>query len=297
VSCPICGFTNVEGAIACRACGTSLVTVPLASARPGDAVCAKHASVPAVAPCDRCGTFYCGVCLSRSSDGKLYCEACRTRNVALPWDRRSELGMLKAWWQTSTLLLRAPQVTLDAAQRDAPLGSSLLFTAISTVAGFATTFAAYVLLLGVGVAASLSQAKELGTGIGAAEGGLLVIIMGMYGVFIFAGQIVSVLMLGGIEHGVLYVLGERNRSYPVTVRAHAMGLAPYVLGLLPFCGLMVMGMWSLVVRCISLASLQKVSMGKAVVAVLSPLLVLCGCIGAFYVFMMMAVIGGIADKM
>jgi hypothetical protein len=298
MTCPVCGFTNVEGAIACRACGTSLVTVPQASARPGDAVCAKHAQVPAVAPCDRCGTFYCGVCLQREADGKLYCEACRSRNMALPWDRRPELGMVKAWWETSVLLLKAPQATLQSAQRDASLGSSLLFTLLSTVAGFASTLVIYGLLIGVGVFASATQSEKLGAGLGAAEGAIMLFVLAFYVVGIFAGQIATVLVLGGIEHVVLRLLGERALAgYSVTVRAHALGLAPYVLGLVPFCGPFVMGLWSLVLRCISLASLQRVSSGKAVVAVLSPMFVICFCVLGGYMLFFFTIMNAVMQKM
>jgi hypothetical protein len=295
MSCKVCGFTNPPGALACQACGTTLEAVTEPAARAGDAVCATHKERPALAPCERCGTFYCAQCLQRAADGKLYCETCRSRATALPWDQRGELGMMRAWWQTSVLLLKAPQATLQSAPRDAPLASSILFTLISTIAGFGLTFAAYVVLIAGAFVVGANESQKMGGD--AAMGTAGSVLMGLfvvlfYGVLIFAGQLIAVLVIGGIEHLMLKMLGERELGpYTVTVRAHSLGLAPYVLGLFPFCGVMVMGMWSLVIRCMSLATLQRVNTGKAVIAVLSPLAVMCiGC-GGFYGLIVMAVLG------
>jgi hypothetical protein len=285
MSCKVCGFTNAPGALACQACGTTLEAVTEPAARAGDAVCATHKERPALAPCERCGTFYCAQCLQRASDGKLYCETCRSRSAMLPWDQRSELGMMRAWWQTSVLLLKSPQAALQNAPRDAPLASSILFTVISSVAGFGTSLFVYLVLIAGAFAVGASQAQELEGGGAAAAGSFAmgIFLVLFYGVFFFAVQLISVLVLGGIEHLMLRLLGERDLGpYTVTVRAHALGLAPYILGIFPFCGVMVMGMWSLIVRCLSLAHLQRVNGGKAAVAVLSPMAVIClGCGGLY----------------
>jgi hypothetical protein len=299
MSCTVCGFTNPAGVLACQACGTPLVVLDAPRARPGDAVCATHADRPALAPCERCGTFYCAVCLLRGPDGRLLCEPCRTRAVALPWDQRAELGVLRAWWKTSVLLLQSPTQTLMAAPRDASLGSSIFYALISTVAGFLTTFAAYAVMLGLAFVAGASQAGKLEGDAGMAAGASVAIgagVMIVYGITIFAGQLIALVVLAGIEHLVLHLLGERNiGGYTVTVRAHALGLSPYLLGLVPFCGVLVMGMWSLVLRCLVLTHLQRVSTGKAVVAVLSPMAVMCFCIFGFYALMLASVLSTIGN--
>jgi hypothetical protein len=292
MSCPVCGFVNVAGAQVCAACGTQLVAEPKPLARPGDAVCARHKDTPALMPCARCGTFYCGACLERGSDGQMYCIDCRSRATLLPWDRRNELGTLRAWFQTCTKLLLEPQVTLANAPRDGTLSSSILFTLLSSVAGFITTLGLYAVAFGGVMIAGLAESKKLGgaeAGIGV---GAMIGILIFYIGFIIGMQLVTLFVLAAIEHLVLHLLGEKNLAgYTTTVRAHALGLAPYMLGLVPVCGPFVMGLWSLVLRIFTLMHLQKVTAGKAVAAVLAPVVVLCGCFFLVYFLAIAAVLG------
>lgn len=294
MTCPVCGFQNLASAATCAACGTSLTVEPAPAARPGDAVCATHKDLPALAPCSRCGTFYCGSCLERQADGQLQCVACREHGSLLPWDRRDQLGTLRAWWQTSVALLMSPMVTLQNAKREGTVGSSLLFAVVSSVAGFFTTVTLYALLIG---GALLATAMSSNDSMGGAPAAGIGAIGGVIGLIIYFGillgaQVAMLFVLAGIEHLVLKVTGEPNLgSYETTLRAHSLALAPYVLGLIPFCGLMVMGIWSLVLRCITLTQLQRVSAGKAVVAVLAPMLVLCGCVFVGYFMIIAAVLG------
>src|SRR5262245_52082175 len=139
MACRVCGFVNATGAETCVACGTALQEVARPVARPGDARCSRHPDATALAPCARCGTFSCGVCLELGAGGKLYCVDCRSRSQPLPWDQREQLGLLRAWFKTCTQLMAAPQATLAMAQREGSLGSSLLFVLVSSLAGFATT--------------------------------------------------------------------------------------------------------------------------------------------------------------
>ncbi|MBL8949536.1 MAG: hypothetical protein JNK82_02080 [Myxococcaceae bacterium] len=289
--CPVCGFTNPAGTFKCSACGTQLVAEPKPVARAGDAVCAIHKDTPALQPCGRCGTFYCVACLERAPDGQMYCVTCRSRST-LPWDQREQLGLMRAWWQTSKALMLEPTATLQSAPRDAPVGSSLVYALISNLVGFMPTLALYmVLIVGALVFATNESSKGLG-GPGMALGGVgMVVALVFYIVLAIGIQIVSLFGLAGVEHLVLHLAGEREiGGYTATLRAHALGLAPFALGLIPICGFMVMGLWSLVLRCITLMHLQKVSAGKAVAAVLAPVIVLCGCGGLAYVFIIAAAV-------
>lgn len=281
--CPVCGYTNAAGTPKCGACGTQLIEEAKPAARLTDALCATHPQQPALAPCARCGTFYCGACLEKATDGQLYCVQCRAR-AGLPWDQREELGMLRAWFLTSKQLMLEPSATLKSAPRDGTIGSSLLYALVSTLCGFVPTLLLY--LVGFGGAllfAAAESEKKLGgaeVGIGAVAAiGIFI----FYLLFLVGMQIVSMFVLAGIEHLVLTMTGEPSLGpYTVSLRAHALGLAPFVIGLIPVCGFTVMGIWSLVLRCMTLMHLQKVSAGKAVAAVLAPMLFICGCLGLSY---------------
>jgi hypothetical protein len=68
----------------------------------------------------------------------------------------------------------------------------------------------------------------------------------------------------------------------VTVRAHALSMGPYLLGLLPLCSLYVFPIWAIVLRIIANMHLHKTTAGKATAAVLLPMVLLCGGLLALY---------------
>lgn len=269
MNCPACGYYNPPGQQSCFHC--SLV-LPLPA---GDALCAAHPEVKATGACSRCGTFGCGACLAARGTDWL-CPQCMSRAGKLPWDERESLGLWRAWWRTAVLMISSPVQTLGTAEPEAPLGSSILFAVLSTVVGFGPTMLSYLLVL-LPVLAFGAKRGSLG------EGAVVVPVVTLfYVVLIFAMQIGSVLFFAGLDHVGLMVLGARPRSYAVTVRAYALSMGPYLLGLLPFCSLYVFPLWSLVLRIIANMSLHQTTAGKASAAVLVPVFLLCGGLIAFY---------------
>src|SRR5262249_11342835 len=121
--------------------------------------------------------------------------------------------------------------------------------------------------------------------------------LGIFAVIFYMGlalasQIGALFVLAGTEHLTLMILGGKNLGgYTVTVRAHALGLSPYLLGLVAFCGPGVMGIWSPVVRGVALSKLQRVSGGKAAAAILAPFVVICPCFFIVYIAAIGAAMG------
>ncbi len=240
----------------------------------------------ATGACSRCGTFGCGNCLSARGNDWL-CADCLGRVGQLPWDERESLGMWRAWWRTSVLIISSPGQALSTAEPDAPLGSSLLFVLLSTVVGYGPSMFGYLVAL---VPMLLLSAKK-----GSPAEGLWVVPLGtlVWAVFLLALQVGLSLFLSALDHLGLMLLGARPKSYSVTVRAYALSMGPYLLGLLPLCSLYVFPLWSVVLRIIANMSLHKTTAGKATAAVLLPIFLLCGGLVAFYaaVFALAANIG------
>lgn len=268
MNCPACGYYNPAGQERCFHCGLLL---PMAA---GDAMCAVHPAVRASGACSRCGTFGCGPCLEQRGDAWL-CPKCRDRTAKLPWDEREELGLWRAWWRTSTMLIASPVQTLRNAEPDAPVGSSVLFALLSTLAGFGPTLAGYALVI---IPMLLLRDSEPGLkGVG---GVLLIAGVGSLYVGVLLGmQLASMLFFAALDQLALLMLGARPRSFNVSVRASALAMAPYLLGLVPLCGLYVFPLWALVLRIIGLAHLHGTTGGRAAAAVLLPAVLLCGLIG------------------
>jgi hypothetical protein len=282
--CRWCQAENLDGALTCATCHN-----PLSGDEAFAARCRNHPGVPAPTPCSRCGTFFCGQCLGRAGrgpgggPGPWLCAGCQAHVGTLPWDERERLGLLRAWWQTSLKLITAPEATLARAGGEAPLSSSLLFAALSSLAGFGTTFVLYAVFGAAALTLGLQGVEQVDPGTG-----LLVAPVMLVGLFTLAlaWQVVAVLFTAGLDQLGLRLLGVDARPYPVTVRANALSLGPYLLGLVPLCGLYVFPLWALVLRVLAVRALHGTTSGKAAAAVLLPSLLLCGLCGGAYALLL-----------
>ncbi len=269
MNCPACGYYNPPDQQTCFHCALPL---PIPA---GDAICAVHPDVKATGACSRCGTFGCGNCLSAHGADWL-CTKCMTLITRLPWDERETLGVWRGWWRTCVLMLSSPSASLRTAEPDAPLGSSIGFALLSSVVGLCPTF-----LLGIPflLAAQLMAPNDGPPGMSA----FMVLGLLVYLGIALAFTIVSVLFVSGIEHLALRALGAEPKSFTVTVRAYALGMSSYLLGVIPFCSFYVFPLWAIVLRIIALMHLHKTTPGKASAAVLLPVLLLCGGFIGLYV--------------
>lgn len=251
-----------------------------------DAFCATHPEVRATGACSRCGTFGCGSCLSQRGAAWV-CAACAARLAVLPWDERATIGLWRAWWRTSVQLISNPGQTLSSAQAEAPLGSSMLFAMLSLVVGFGPTFLISALTTVPMALLGASRDSPMSRDLGGAGMLVMPLVFVIYGVVLVAFQAAGVLIGAGFDHLGLMVVGAKPKSYQVSVRAYALSMGPYLIGLVPVCGFYVFLIWSLVLRIIAQMHLHQTTAGKATAAVLLPVVVLCGGLLTFYV----AVIG------
>lgn len=257
MNCPACGYYNPIGAQTCFHCSLALPT-PAA----GDARCAAHPELQATGACSRCGTFGCAQCLTQKQEQWL-CPACLAREARLPWDDRQEIGAVKAWWRTSLRMLGSPIETLANAHRVDTVGGSLLFILFSTFAANITG----------GLLGGRSFFGEV-TRDALVDGVLGVASMTL---FWFAQSLGVQFVLLPISHVALRLTGT-TRSFATTCRAHALALAPDIVGLIPMCGGFIALFWSAGLRVLALKELHGVSTGRAVIAVLAPLGLLGGAV-------------------
>ena len=173
-------------------------------------------------------------------------------------------------------MLSSPNLTLRTVEPDAPLESSIGYAVLAAVVGLCPTFLMMIPFL---VAAQLMAPKDGPPGMA---------VFMVVGVFIYLGMalaftIGSVFFVSGIEHLALRALGAEPKRFTVTVRAYALGMSSYLLGVIPFCSFYVFPIWAIVLRIIALMHLHKTTPGKASAAVLLPVLLLCGGFLGLYV--------------
>ncbi|WP_147439256.1 zinc ribbon domain-containing protein [Corallococcus sp. CA049B] len=277
-SCPSCQAPFTPGAETCARCGASLLVAPA----PGGAepVCAVHSEWRSVATCPRCGAFACARCLRQGPEGTV-CATCLEREPLgqLPWDERAELGMLKAFWRTCFGMLMRPTETLRGVNPDAPVSSSMGFVMLSAIAGFLTTGIVYTALIGV-IMGLVPETETSGADpkdvklwmtLGMAAWTVLMPIFSTGMTLVNAGLDHLILRMGGVERG-----------FSVTLRAHALSQAPYIVGVIPFVAVYAAPFWAMGLRVFTYRTLHRTSWGAALAgALLVPVLSCCLCGGVY----------------
>lgn len=283
------------GSAYCSACGKPVAP----PSRPGQPACAVHPELAAAQTCPRCGSFACAACLVALPGNVVLCRRCEAagQKVSLPWDRRDELGMMRAWWQTSMKLLASPTATLAQAPREGSVGSSLLFASISNLAGMATTAALYAVVLG-GVFAFALKGEDNPLGKVGVAGGVGIVAGGFLGYLILAvvAGAMGLLLMSALDQLALRLVKADPAPWPVTLRAGALSMAPYVIGLIPLCGLYVFPIWSLVLKVFAYRAMHRTTGGKAAAGALLPMGALMVAFVVLYAAVLIGVLALVPDK-
>ena len=204
--------------------------------------------------------------------------------TGLPWDRRQELGFFNAFIETLKLVLMNPGVAFTRMRTEGGLSEPLIYALIGGSAGFIVYFLFSVFLSSFGIMSDRNAlAGMMGLGVGTI---FMVILMPL---ILAAGLFLA----SGILHLCLMLVGGATRSFEATFRVVCFaGGSAYTIMIVPFCGGAIAGIWCTVLECIGLSRAHNTSTGKAVLAVLLPLIVCCG--GGFLLAMMFGVLGGLA---
>jgi hypothetical protein len=193
----------------------------------------------------------------------------------LPWEHREQLGFFKAYFDTVIMVLTKPGEAFAMMKKEGDLMGPMLFALIGGCAGLIVSLLLNVGLQSVGFMAN-RQADIFGLGV-----------VGFWGIFVIPVLVIAIMFVGsGILHLCLMMLGGAKRPYETTFRVVCFSSgSTYLLYMVPFCGGMVAGVWNIVLEIIGLARAHETETGKAVMAVLLPIIVCCGG-GLLFAFIM-----------
>ena len=104
----------------------------------------------------------------------------------------------------------------------------------------------------------------------------------------FQGAI-AIFIGSAIIHLCLMIVGGNNNGYKTTFRAIAYSYSGYLFGIIPFIGLLIGGIYTIILTIIGVREGHGISTGKAVLAVLLPVIVIFGLIIIAIVLVMMFV--------
>jgi len=187
----------------------------------------------------------------------------------LPWEHRQQLGFFKAYFDTVIMVLTKPGVAFAMMKKEGDLMGPMLFALIGGCAGMIVSVLLNIALQSVGFMAD-RQAGAFGMGIvGIWAVGYILLSPVLVIVFMFIAS--------AILHLCLMIVGGAKKPFETTFRVVCFSSgSTSLLSMVPVCGGMISGVWNLVLEIIGVARAHEIDTGKAVLAVLLPIVVCCG---------------------
>jgi hypothetical protein len=210
-----------------------------------------------------------------------------------PWDRRREIGLVQAFFETTQEVLLQP-VRLFSSLRDGSMGGALLYGVIAGYVGLvASTLYQFVFNLVSGGGGSMMSSPEMARFAPFLEMTAVSLV-----VRILFGPIqivIGVFVTAGIYHVLILLTGGTSRTFETTVQTVSYAQAPALLSVIPVCGSVIAFFWYLVAYIVGLSEAHGISRARAAAVVLIPALLLCCCCVAAFTLLfggVMAALGG-----
>lgn len=197
-----------------------------------------------------------------------------------PWERRGQIGLFNALVETTKQVLGQPAAFFRAMPVTGGVGAPLGYGVIVGYAGLFASVVYRAIFQGI-VGTSLAR---MGGGSGEFEriapylqsGAGLVIGLVFGPVFIA----VALFVTSAIIHLVLLAMSGAARGFEATFRVCAYSEAAALFNIVPFCGGLIGGVYTIVLLIIGISEAHGISRGKAAAAVLLPLALICCCCAA-----------------
>jgi len=187
----------------------------------------------------------------------------------LPWDHRQERSFFNAFLETLQMVLGRPTDAFTAMKREGGLSEPLLYALIGGSFGLIVYLIYSFVFQSLGIFASRNNPLLHFVGMG----------IGWVVLLVFAPLLIAigVFINAAILHVCLMLVGGARQSFETTFRVVCFSggsVAPLMV--VPLCGVLIVGVWGIVLRCIGLARAHETDTGRAVLAVFLPLIVCCG---------------------
>jgi hypothetical protein len=201
----------------------------------------------------------------------------RVTLYGIPWEARGEIGVLAAWFRTAGLLITQPVEFYRKLDPHGPIGSAVLFAAISAL-GLALV---YVVLIGL-IVVLVGIAMMASTGSIDAEGVLIALFMAAFCailppmMLLFGGFI-----WGFIHHVIMILVGGGQRGVGASVRVALFASPIQILQFVP-CLNYIAWAWYLPVMGIGYTQVHAQDGWRSAMGVLLPFGACCMCCLAYY---------------
>jgi hypothetical protein len=243
---------------------------------PEGARCAVHPATNARFTCVRCGSFGCVACLfgGEPPSGALRHEVCREcskegLDEPVPWERRRELGVWRAFVDTTRLASRQPTRFFRTPAIERGAGGAIFYALAAYASGqiAAMVLIGVAIVVGGGVAAAVAE-EPLFAGVLGAYGCVLVGLTPFAVAQGVAQALFAMVFAAGASHGTLLLLKKTGARFEDTLRAIGYAYAPMVWVWIPGCGFWIAYIWMLVVELKAIRETHRTGNDSAALAVL-----------------------------
>lgn len=266
------GATGAAGASGAAGSPRGSAPATTAPELPPGARCAVHEEADAVFVCGRCGTFGCLACVFAGTDrGTAICRACAARGLPepIPWERRRELGWIRAFWQTTKLVSAQPTRFFATPTTESGLLGPMLYAVLAYTVGLALQLLSMGLAMVVTGGGLALFGEPTGGAVLATYGlcfgvGMLPFTLASYPVYAILGALTA----GGLGHGTLVLFKARTASFEQSLRAVCFANAPYFWTWVPCVGWFLSWPWVWAAEVIALRETHRTGTDKAAFAAL-----------------------------
>ena len=202
----------------------------------------------------------------------------------IPWENRQQWGFGAALVETAKLFITDPAEAWRRTPEKGEMVNPLLFAIIVSWVGaiFTSVWSSFVGMPWIRMLpANVRERFPMGgAGFGVVGQAIIAPILITIGLFLASAILhVCLMMVGGLAHS--------TAGFDGTFRALSYSAVADLANIVPFAGGLIAAIWKLVLVVMGFVALHKTTQGKAIGAVLIPLVLCCGCVAMSGVFIAM----------
>jgi len=231
--------------------------------------------------------MFCSQCGKEIAEGQMFCPHCGARlaepapppplaaREKTPWEDREARGFFDGLFTTARDTLFRPSEFFRKMPVTGGLTDPLLYALIVGMIGLMFSYFWQVLLQGA-MQDSMFPGMKTVTGQHMLRG------FGMAALAFFSPFLVILWLFiwSGVLHLFLMMVKGARSGFEATFRVAAYGSSTNLFLIIPFCGSVIAGVWTIVLMIIGIREAHETTGGKAAVAVFFPVVVCCGLVFA-----------------
>jgi hypothetical protein len=205
--------------------------------------------------------------------------------ATIPWEDPARTSTFERFVETAKLLATRPGEAFAGMPTSGGIGAPLLYAIVVGWIGIAIAVVWNTLLQGMWIPfMGGGEEAAIAAGFTAAWAVGLVILAPIF-------VIIGVFIGAAILHLMLMIVGGANNGFEATVRVVCYAQTAQLAGIIPFCGGLISMVWAIILYVFGLSNAHRTTQGKAVLAVLLPVVLCCAFAAAL---MFMGVLAGVA---